>query len=217
MRQNILIDPKLALISIIFLWAVFLPFKALAATYYVDSANGNDSYTITQAQNQSTPWKTIDKVNKSTFQPGDNILFKRGQVWREQLTVPSSGTSGNPITFGAYGSGANPKIYRTDTFTAWWEHSLMANGGMEYFTPGDSGDQWSKQNEGSGTSFAQDTLIKNTGNASAKLFPLATDRLLAPQVMQPSLNMQPFRPIQIITSGFLEGWVYQEITPYCLA
>jgi len=76
------------------------------ANYYVDATLGDDSNpgTITQ------PWKTISKVNSSSFSPGDNIYFKRGEVWREQLTVPSSGSDGNPITFGAYGSGNKPVI-----------------------------------------------------------------------------------------------------------
>lgn len=46
----------------------------------------------------------------ASFQPGDNILFKRGQTWAETLTVPSSGTSGAHITFGSYGGGAKPNI-----------------------------------------------------------------------------------------------------------
>ncbi len=76
------------------------------ATYYV-STTGNDSNSGTS---ESSPWKTISKINSSSFQPGDSILFKRGEVWREQLVVPSSGSSGKPITFGAYGSGEKPKI-----------------------------------------------------------------------------------------------------------
>ncbi len=74
-----------------------------AATYYVSTA-GFDTNSGTQA----APWKTIAKVNSSTFQPGDFILFKRGEMWREQLVPPSSGSPGNPITFGAYGSGNSP-------------------------------------------------------------------------------------------------------------
>jgi hypothetical protein len=53
----------------------------------------------------ATAWKTIAKVNASSFAAGDRILLKRGQVWRERLTVPSSGTAGWPIVFGAYGTG----------------------------------------------------------------------------------------------------------------
>ena len=78
-----------------------------ATTYYVDATKGNDSYTGTS---ESAPWKTIAKVNSSQFQPGDFILLKRGGVWKEQLTIPSSGSSENPITFSAYGTGNNPVI-----------------------------------------------------------------------------------------------------------
>ncbi len=76
-----------------------------SATYYVDATNGNDSNPGTS---ESVPWKTIAKVNSSQFQSGDFIIFKRGEIWREQLNVPSSGSPGNPITFGAYGSGNRP-------------------------------------------------------------------------------------------------------------
>jgi hypothetical protein len=74
-------------------------------TYYVDATdglNGNTGLSPAQA------WQTIAKVNGETYSAGDSILFQRGEQWREQLTVPSSGTSGNVITFGNYGSGALP-------------------------------------------------------------------------------------------------------------
>jgi len=78
-----------------------------AATYYVDATGGNDS---SDGLSQGTAWKSIAKVNGSTFAAGDQILFKRGEVWRESLVVPSSGTSGNPIVFDAYGTGEAPTI-----------------------------------------------------------------------------------------------------------
>ncbi len=80
-----------------------------ATTYYVDNclAVGNDRNNGTSP---STPWLTINKVNTSTFNPGDSILFENTCTWREQLTVPSSGSAGSPITFGAYGTGAAPII-----------------------------------------------------------------------------------------------------------
>jgi len=80
---------------------------AWSATYYVDATNGNDT---NNGLSESTAWKTIAKVNASIFNPGDQILFKSGETWREGLAVPSSGSNGNPITFGAYGSGNKPKI-----------------------------------------------------------------------------------------------------------
>jgi hypothetical protein len=78
-----------------------------AATYYVDGTSGQDT---NPGLSEVTAWKTITKVNASRFSPGDQILFKRGCVWREQLTVPSSGSAGNPIIFGAYGTGNKPVI-----------------------------------------------------------------------------------------------------------
>ena len=90
--------------------------KAAGTTYYVDNCNvtGNDTNNGTSA---STPWLTINKVNTSSFNPGDSILFRRGCTWREQLTVPSSGSAGSPITFGAYGTGADPIISGADLIT----------------------------------------------------------------------------------------------------
>ena len=84
---------------------------AAAATYYLDATNGNDSNSGTS---ELSPWKTIKKVNASTFVPGDQILFKRGCVWREQLLTPNGGTTGYPITFGSYGFGNRPVITGLD-------------------------------------------------------------------------------------------------------
>lgn len=87
-----------------------------AAAYYVDATNGNDN---NDGLSPSTAWKTIAKVNESHFLPGDFILFKRGETWREQLTIPSSGSPGCPIVFGANGSGVNPTINGADLYTTW--------------------------------------------------------------------------------------------------
>lgn len=75
--------------------------------YYVDAVSGSDT---NGGLTLDKPWKTINKVNLSSFAPGDTILFKRGGTWRETLTPPSHGASGNNITFGAYGTGDPPMI-----------------------------------------------------------------------------------------------------------
>jgi len=90
----------------VFLFAVF-SVSASATTYYVSSSTGNDGNNGTSS---STAWQTITHVNAQSFNPGDSILFKRGDVWNQSLTPPSSGTSGNPITFDAYGSGPAPNF-----------------------------------------------------------------------------------------------------------
>ncbi len=80
---------------------------ASATSYYVDASGGDDAR---DGQSAATAWKTITKVNGSTFAAGDQILFKRGEVWREGLVPPSSGAAGNPIRFDAYGTGEPPTI-----------------------------------------------------------------------------------------------------------
>jgi hypothetical protein len=51
----------------------------------------------------------VAKVNSTTLGPGATVLFRRGDTWTDAgLVVSNSGTSGNPITVGAYGTGAPP-------------------------------------------------------------------------------------------------------------
>lgn len=83
--------------------------------YYVDATGGDDN---NSGHHADDAWQTIAKVNASTFQPGDMILFKRGETWAgTQLTVSGSGASGMPITFSDYGSGDLPQITGPDTAT----------------------------------------------------------------------------------------------------
>jgi hypothetical protein len=88
------------------------PVLANATVYYVANA-GNDSCNGTSSSLGSSgacAWQSIAHVNAQTFKPGDSVLFQAGGTWREQLIVHSSGNAGNPITFGMYGTGANPRI-----------------------------------------------------------------------------------------------------------
>ena len=84
--------------------------------YYVDNKNGDDN---NSGKSPETPWQTINKVNNQLFYPGDSVLFKKGEIWHERLIISSSGTDGNPISFGAYGTGLNPIINGADLFTNW--------------------------------------------------------------------------------------------------
>lgn len=77
-----------------------------SGTFYIDSQNGSDSNPGTQ----TAPWRTLDKANAGTFQPGSKILLKRGGVWSGQLNPKGSGSSANINTISAYGSGTAPVI-----------------------------------------------------------------------------------------------------------
>ena len=110
-KPNLNLIYKTVLLSATLWFLVTLSNTAYADTYYVDVTGGSDTY---DGLSQSTAWQTIAKVNSMSFNPGDSILFKRGEIWREQLTVSSSGDSTYPITYGAYGSGDKPIINGAD-------------------------------------------------------------------------------------------------------
>ncbi|MGI6337899.1 MAG: PKD domain-containing protein [Bacteroidales bacterium] len=76
-------------------------------TYYVKNG-GNDNM---DGKSDATAWATIAKVNAVSLSPGDTVLFRRGDTWREQTSlIPQSGNSSGHIVYGAYGSGNKPRI-----------------------------------------------------------------------------------------------------------
>ena len=88
------------------------------STYYVSNA-GNDA---SDGRTPQTAWRTIDKVNASmgSIQPGESVLFRRGDTFYGTINVTKSGTAENPITFGAYGTGDKPTITGfTDIMSGW--------------------------------------------------------------------------------------------------
>ena len=116
-----------------------LPTIVFGRKFYFSSSTGNDNYTSTQAQNQATPWQTLQKLQRcvtsgvSTFLPGDTICFKRGDVfangfvngfssmqWANDggtyFTAPS-GTPSAPIVITNYGTGSLPNwLYPSATY-----------------------------------------------------------------------------------------------------
>lgn len=84
--------------------------SAQAATFYVDAdagAGGDGSI--------GTPWDALADITADAIAPGDTVLLQRGDTFAALLTVPESGSAGNPITIGAYGTGARPIITGSDT------------------------------------------------------------------------------------------------------
>ncbi|HZY25527.1 MAG TPA: right-handed parallel beta-helix repeat-containing protein, partial [Bacteroidales bacterium] len=103
--------------SALILVFVILHTVASATDYYVSSA-GNDA---NDGLSPSTSWKTIAKVNSSfiNLSPGDRILFNRGDIFYGTIIIGKSGSSGNPITLSAYGTGADPVISGFTTLSSW--------------------------------------------------------------------------------------------------
>jgi hypothetical protein len=101
-----------------------LLFTTANARKFYFSASGSDSYTVTQAQNPSTPWQSLKKMEQMSrtsgvFQPGDTLAFKRGDIfangyinnyasmqWRNDggtYWIAPSGTPDRPIVITNYG------------------------------------------------------------------------------------------------------------------
>ena len=99
--------------------------EEVGTTYYIDFANGNDS---NDGKSENTAWKTFANVNnKTTFQPGDRILLKRGTVFTHTfsgnksegaLILASSGSAEHPIVIGSYGEGPKPIINANGAYAA---------------------------------------------------------------------------------------------------
>ncbi len=104
-------------ITILFL--ILLSFNAKARLFYVNFSTGSDA---NSGLSVGAPWKTLTKVNATTFLAGDSVLFARGQSWYGSLIPRSNGTY-----FGAYGSGVKPIITGFTNVTGW-----QPNGGGKY-------------------------------------------------------------------------------------
>ncbi len=87
---------KIALMTALTL--VMICSASWAATYYIDSKNGNDR----NSGSQTAPWKTISKAN-STLKAGDTVYIKKG-TYKETIRPARSGEKGNYITYARNGN-----------------------------------------------------------------------------------------------------------------
>ena len=98
-----------------------------ACTFYVDATLGKDT---NDGLSPQTAFQTIERLNKITFEPGDKILFKKGEVFTGCFKPKGSGTKDNPIIIESYGEGiARPKLQPGDDWTV--SHIMSANA-IEY-------------------------------------------------------------------------------------
>lgn len=165
---------------------------AMAATYYVSASTGSDANSGTSS---TAAWQTIGHVNGQTFQPGDSVLFKRGDVWNESLVVPSSGTQGNPITFDAYGAGPAPNL------TGWYGGPALAWSNV-------TGNAWKAQLPGNyttvnfclfGSVWGQKVPAASSNLTAQWDFYLANGYLYVYSVGNPAVNagLQPIVPMAL--------------------
>ena len=79
--------------------------------FYI-SSSGNDS---NDGLSESTPIKSLDKVNSLDLKPGDSVLFKKGDLFEGIIRFTNlRGSDDNPITFASYGDGTSKPIIEAD-------------------------------------------------------------------------------------------------------
>jgi hypothetical protein len=91
-------------------------------TYYVSNAGDDNDDGLTP----DTAFATVAKVNALDLQPGDQVLFACGDVWRaEPLVISKSGTEAAPITFGSYPANCadQPLLSGAQPISGWSVHS----------------------------------------------------------------------------------------------
>ena len=116
MQEQLIPGNMKKLIIILF---IFISYIASATNYYIKTGGDDEA----AGTSDGTAWATITKVNNvwaaGTFAPGDSILFNRDDTFYGTIDVRESGTSGNPITISAYGTGDDPVIIGLTTIPSW--------------------------------------------------------------------------------------------------
>lgn len=78
-----------------------------AATWYVDSANGDNANAGTSPD---APWRDFTPVNGRTLGPGERLLLRRGSVFEQELELSAAGRSDAWAEIAPYGEGPRPVI-----------------------------------------------------------------------------------------------------------
>ncbi|MDL2221377.1 right-handed parallel beta-helix repeat-containing protein [Parabacteroides sp. OttesenSCG-928-N08] len=80
-------------------------------TYYVDAIQGDDSAT---GLSEEKAWKSLDRLQELTLQPGDSLLLRRGSIFQGVLEITGEGTADRRVVVDAYGTGDKPCIQAPD-------------------------------------------------------------------------------------------------------
>jgi len=74
--------------------------KRLPQVIYIDSNQGDDS---NNGLSQTTPWKTLSRIEKTPLVPGDTLKFRRGSSFNTALYINDSGEKEKYIVLTSYG------------------------------------------------------------------------------------------------------------------
>lgn len=94
----------------------------MGVTYYVSASEGEDT---NHGRSEEAPWRSMKRVNKQIFQPGDQILLKTDDTWNGFIKPQGSGTKANPIRLSKYGEGGRPKIHGEGTTYSVYSSTIL--------------------------------------------------------------------------------------------
>ncbi|MDG1731248.1 MAG: T9SS type A sorting domain-containing protein [Algibacter sp.] len=102
------IDLRIFRTTLTILFFYFFSFFGYSqTTYYLDATNGSDDSSGTSI---NLAWQSLTKISMQVLQPGDEVLFKKGERFDGHFVVNGSGTQTQPILISSYGTGNKPII-----------------------------------------------------------------------------------------------------------
>ena len=88
-------------------FSLYLLLNVNANSYFISTSSGDDNNSGLSSQ---FPINSINKLNTFTFQPGDSILFKAGDIWQGMFWLKGSGDPNNSIVVDSYGGAGKATI-----------------------------------------------------------------------------------------------------------
>ena len=93
-------------------------------SYFVDASQGNDN---NSGLSQTEAWKSLTNIKNTSFNPGDKLLFKRGERVEGVLQLSARGSETQPIVIGAYGEGEERPVLAAPDSSLYAVHILNAD------------------------------------------------------------------------------------------
>ncbi|MGO8699194.1 MAG: right-handed parallel beta-helix repeat-containing protein [Limisphaerales bacterium] len=92
---------RLFFLAMLLLAASVLP---ITATDYFVRQSGNDE---AEGTSSNAAWRTVERVNRARFRPGDRVSFQSAQTFAGNLLLSAqdAGTSKAPVVIGSFGEG----------------------------------------------------------------------------------------------------------------
>lgn len=172
--------------------------------YYLSQYGNDDNYGT-----KGSPWKTLEKISSVELQPGDSVLFNRGDLFSGHFVVNGSGTEDKPIVISAYGSGSKPVItgrvgnpgggdYR--------EAILVENNDNMVFEGLEVQNERIMTRDGVDSTVAYGMQILNSGTETMRNFIIRDMNFRNVYAVKPMLDPEDFNNLEVSGLRFFSQW-----------